>query len=648
MSRIFLGLFVAALSTFFLTQATAAQIVVTKVEAEGMSLPAGSTIVSDAAASGSKAIRMTQAGTVTESIVLPSAANTLSVRVHGVNCNGAWPLINVRVDGVLVMGSRSVSSTAWTSYGKSVSLAAGGHSLSVAYTNPDPCGRAFYFDVTTFYGQSGASLATFGKTTIGIAGFAASSADTKRVNKFTASSSGVAKSVSLYVKGDGSTNSQRLRAVIYSDLHGSPGPLLNFSDELTVNGGDAPAWRTIAMPDTPITANSAYWVGLISSSASFVAQVAYDNVAGALLKNTDSYANGPSNPFGAATGTDSTGLSIFVSYQPAPASPPKANSILWGALMDGDPTYTYYYGNPAPNGQPWTDAPWGNTGNTWDRFERNAGKHVSICNYSIPPPWTQTAFAGSTADICTSRGALAVLSVSTGSTPLRDIAAGKYDSAIRTWATNIKAWGKPVFLRVDPEMNGAWETYGPGVNGNTPADFINMWRHYHDLVVGQGATNVTWLWNPNLGASDYGRVTSLDEFYPGDAYVDWTGLDGFNQGTGSVDFASIYGLSYDLMLSVAPTKPMAILEIASLEFNGEKASWITDFFNQLQTNFTAVKMFLWFNWRIPYNGTYRDWPIESSAASQTSFANGVSSSYFAPGSSAIVNLPKLTKIQPLP
>jgi Glycosyl hydrolase family 26 len=649
MSRVFfIIMFLTVFCSLFLSRAMAAQIVVTKVEAEGMSLPAGSTVVSDAGASGGKAIRLTQTGTVTQSIVLSSPANTVSVRVRGLNCNNAWPLINVLVDGTAVMSSKSVSSTTWTSYGKSVSLPAGGHTLSVAYTNSAACGRDFYFDVTTFYGQSQPSLVTFGRTAIGIGGFAASSADSKRVNKFTASSSGVAKSVSLYVKGDGSPNSQRLRAVIYSDLRGSPGPLLNFSDELTVNGSDAPAWRTFVMPDTPITANAAYWVGIISNSVSYVAWFAYDSVTGALLKNSDSYADGPSNPFGSATGIDSTGMSIFVSYQPAPAPPPKSNSILWGALMDGDNTYGFYYGNPAPNGQPWTDAPWGNTGNTWDRFEQNAGKHVSICTYSIPSPWLQTSFAGSTADICTSRGALAVLSVSTGSTALRDIAAGKYDSAIRTWANNIKAWGRPVFLRLDPEMNGAWETYGPGVNGNTPQDFINMWRHYHDLVVGQGATNVTWLWNPNLGASDYGRVTSLDEFYPGDTYVDWTGLDGFNQGTGSVDFASIYGLSYDLMLSVAPTKPMAILEIASQEFGGEKAAWIRDFFNQLQTNFTAVKMFLWFNWRIPYNGTYREWPIESSTSSQASFASGISSPYFAPGSSTIVNLPKLSKIQPLP
>jgi len=240
-SRIFLGLFVVALSTYFLAQATAAQIVVTKIEAEGMSLPAGSTIVSDAGASGGKAIRMTQTGTVTKPIILSSVVNTVSVRVRGLNCNNAWPLINVLVDGTVVMSSKSVSSTTWTSYGKSVSLSAGGHTLSVAYTNSAACGRDFYFDVTTFYGQSQPSSVTFGRTTIGSAGFAASSADSKRVNKFTAPSSGVAKGVSLYVKGDGSTNSQRLRAVIYSDLHGSPGPLLNFSDELTINGSDAPA-----------------------------------------------------------------------------------------------------------------------------------------------------------------------------------------------------------------------------------------------------------------------------------------------------------------------------------------------------------------------------------------------------------------------
>ena len=49
------------------------------------------------------------------------------------------------------------------------------------------------------------------------------------------------------------------------------------------------------------------------------------------------------------------------------------SSVYWGAYMDGDPTYTYYYGGS------WGDAPWDS--NTWSKFESNAGKQVSIVHW---------------------------------------------------------------------------------------------------------------------------------------------------------------------------------------------------------------------------------------------------------------------------
>ena len=52
--------------------------------------------------------------------------------------------------------------------------------------------------------------------------------------------------------------------------------------------------------------------------------------------------------------------------------------------------------------------------------------------------------------------------------------------------------GPPVLPPLDVEMNGTWEPYSPGVNGNTAADFVAMWRHLHDLADQAGATNVTW------------------------------------------------------------------------------------------------------------------------------------------------------------
>jgi beta-mannanase len=108
--------------------------------------------------------------------------------------------------------------------------------------------------------------------------------------------------------------------------------------------------------------------------------------------------------------------------------------------------------------------------------------------------------------------------MSTGSVPLRDIANGKYDTSIRTWMQQVAAYGHPFFLILDVEMNGTWEPYSPGVNDNTSADFVNMWRHVHDLAQQAGAANITWVWAPNVDPR--GLFTPYDQVFPGTAYVD--------------------------------------------------------------------------------------------------------------------------------
>jgi hypothetical protein len=72
-------------------------------------------------------------------------------------------------------------------------------------------------------------------------------------------------------------------------------------------------------------------------------------------------------------------------------------------------------------------------------------------------------------------------------------------------------------------MNGdeAW-------SGNDAPLYVSAYRHIHDLFVAAGATNVVWAWCPNVTAVHGGNRNTLD-YYPGDSYVDWTGVDGYNK-----------------------------------------------------------------------------------------------------------------------
>ena len=321
--------------------------------------------------------------------------------------------------------------------------------------------------------------------------------------------------------------------------------------------------------------------------------------------------------------------------QPAPTpAPPAQSPIYWGAYMDGNDTYGASYG----------DAPW--DANTWHTFESHAGKNPSIVHWGVPAPWSSsfnTQLAAHQAVVA--NGALSLLSMSSGSVPLADIASGKYDSSITTWAQQAKAFGHPFFLRWDWEMNGRWFGWGTtSSNANTPASYVSAWRHMHDLFTQAGATNVTWVWCPN---TVFSGATPLSQLYPGDAYVDWTCLDGYNKGGSNwTSFSNIFGASYDQLMQLAPGKPVMIGETASAEDGGSKATWIQDALAALPSRFPQIRALVWFNWRITESGTTYSWPIESSASATSAFASGIGSSYFQAGG-ALGGLPLLAPIKPL-
>jgi hypothetical protein len=322
-----------------------------------------------------------------------------------------------------------------------------------------------------------------------------------------------------------------------------------------------------------------------------------------------------------------------------------ATSVYWGAYIDGSQTYNYLYGGT------WSNAPWCDPGTRCPlpTFEQNAGKQVSIEHWGMC--WT-CKFDPDAATKVVNRGDIPAVDWSTAGVTDADVAGGSYDAWLTAQAQAIKSFGHPIFLLFDEEMNGTWYPYSPGVNSNTAADFVAMWQHVHDIFASVGATNVTWVWCPNVttpGGTSGSTPTALSDLYPGDAYVDWTGLNGYNWGGSDwQNFQTIFGPSYDRLLEIAPDKPIMIGETASAESGGSKANWVTNALSvQLPKHFPRIKALLWFNWRIDENGAWQPWEIESSTASQQAFASAINSPYFAAGGS-FGNLPRLGKIQPLP
>jgi hypothetical protein len=291
----------------------------------------------------------------------------------------------------------------------------------------------------------------------------------------------------------------------------------------------------------------------------------------------------------------------------------------------------------------------------WDmsavsRFEGMAGKGVSLVNFFAPfancaSKCSFYKFPTEPMESIRQHGSIPVYSWSSQSIPsslnepdfqLSDVIAGNFDSYIREFAEDARDWGHPFFLRFDWEMNGNWFPWSEGVNGNQAGEFVTAWRHVHDIFTSVGAGNVTWVWCPNVDPGNK-LASSIASDYPGDEYVDWSGLDGYNWGPskgGWTSFSQLYDSTYhEITDSVAPSKPLLIGEMGSTEKGGSKASWISEALTEIPTAFPKIRAMLWFD-------TFddgMDWPIETSSSATSAFATGVQAPSYQ--SNSYANLP---------
>jgi mannan endo-1,4-beta-mannosidase len=160
-------------------------------------------------------------------------------------------------------------------------------------------------------------------------------------------------------------------------------------------------------------------------------------------------------------------------------------------------------------------------------------------------------FSRPEADQVASLDAVPLVQLNPRHASLASIAAGKWDPYLRRYAAAVRAFRCPLALSFGHEMNGWW--YPWGEPDSSPAEFIAAWRHIHAVFTAAHASNVIWSWDPDHGGSKASR------WWPGAAYVDWVGLDGY-QRPGQT-FASIFGRQLANIRSFT-AKPVFLAETA--------------------------------------------------------------------------------------
>jgi hypothetical protein len=245
-------------------------------------------------------------------------------------------------------------------------------------------------------------------------------------------------------------------------------------------------------------------------------------------------------------------------------------------------------------------------------FARVVGKQPNVVGYYSG--WREP-FQIRFAETVHAQGAVTVVQMDPTNANITKIAAGGYDSYLRSYADSIRRFGQPVIIGFGHEMNAPWFSWG---YGQTAAPtFVAAWRHVVTLFRGQGASNVTWLWTLQADEAGTGPIAS---WWPGNQYVTWVGIDGYYYRP-SDTFASVFGKTIT-QVRILTGKPVLLSETAAGPESHQPAK-IGDLFAGMRHYGTLG--LVWFD-IAQDDGTYhQDWHIEDNPAAETAFRHSASS-----------------------
>jgi len=247
-----------------------------------------------------------------------------------------------------------------------------------------------------------------------------------------------------------------------------------------------------------------------------------------------------------------------------------------------------------------------------ENFERKLNKKLEVVHWfmSWNHEWNEHLVT-----LASTAGRKPLISWEPHKHSMADIAAGKYDNYIRSWAKGSAKFGKVIYLRPFPEMNGNWTPW----NGD-PESFVVAWRRMVEIFRQEGANNVVWIWAPNITDQPNSERNRMENYYPGSDYVDILAMDGYNWGTSRKwsswkSFSEIFSEPYKRIAALG-NQEIWITEMSSAEIGGNKGLWIKDMFEQ--NKFQRLSTIIWFD-----ENKEVDWRVQSSKGSLEAFRRGV-------------------------
>jgi hypothetical protein len=285
------------------------------------------------------------------------------------------------------------------------------------------------------------------------------------------------------------------------------------------------------------------------------------------------------------------------------------NAVTWAP----DRTGAYFFDRSAPRPSAPSDF-----ASRESQFGRKFDGHM----YYLPTSVTATDLAGPHWSLATDHVPFVILSWSTGNNPntiIPDIAAGKYDRQIASFADAVRSQLSPyghILIRPFWEFNFTGTEWNDIHYGNKPGVFVAAWRHFVNIFRAHRVANVKWLWNPiRIGGS---QAQDPTPYYPGGNYVDWIGIDAYpkNRWLTLQQLATTSGgrSSFDWYQTFsAYGKPLMFGEVGILPASAygsgapTRATWWADAMSELRHSLTGVKAIEYFD-----SDTAYDWRYDAS------------------------------------
>lgn len=261
-----------------------------------------------------------------------------------------------------------------------------------------------------------------------------------------------------------------------------------------------------------------------------------------------------------------------------------------------------------------------------DIYGKNHAIYLTYTTYGKTYPETNSYFPVKFAEEAKRNGS----GIQIGFEPMKGLNQVVDDKYIRQFAREAKASGVPVFLRFAGEMNGEWVPWS-----GDPKKYIEKFRLIHDIME-QEAPNVAMVWSPNFLPRH-----NIDQYYPGDKYVDWVGLSLYTipfshgkevPGGNPIDYLKPIYAKYS-------HKPMMISEGAVSHYSYEQkkdySTWaagqIGNMYGFLPKMYPQIKAITYFNLdkkSTTYDNSNNNYDLGDSKLVDAAYQRIIKSSYF--------------------